>query len=76
MAGAYLMALMGILFMVGARFVVENGAGPREMLIAGVAFWIGAGFQNGDVFADRLGAWCGRAARQRHGGGRPSPPSS
>ena len=58
-AGAYLMALMGILFMVGARFVVENGAGPREMLIAGVAFWIGAGFQNGDVFADRLGAWWG-----------------
>ena len=58
-AGAYLMALMAILFMVGARFVVANGAGPREMLIAGVSFWIGVGFQNGDIFADRLGAWWG-----------------
>ena len=56
---AYLMVLMAILFVLGARLVVQDNAGSRGAIIAGVSFWIGAGFQNGAIFADRLGEWWG-----------------
>ena len=56
---AYIMVLMALLFMLGARLVVQSGAGFRGAMIAGVSFWIGIGFQNREVFADRLGEWWG-----------------
>ena len=56
---AYLMVLIAILFMLGARLVVQDGMGYRGAIVAGVSFWIGVGFQNRAIFADRLGEWWG-----------------
>ena len=56
---AYLMVLIAILFMLGARLVMQDGMGYRGAIIAGVSFWIGVGFQNRAIFADRLGEWWG-----------------
>ena len=56
---AYLMVLIAILFMLGARLVMQDGMSHRGAIIAGVSFWIGVGFQNRAIFADRLGEWWG-----------------
>ena len=48
--GAYVTVLLAILFMVGLKMVVQDGADYRKSLIAGIAFWIGVGFQSGEIF--------------------------
>ena len=58
-AGAYTIVLMSTLFVLGMRVVVEDGVDYRKGIVAGVGFWIGLGFQNELIFADRLGAWSG-----------------
>ena len=46
---------LGILFVQGMRIVVADGMDHRKATIAGVTFWVGVGFQNGWIFADKLG---------------------
>ena len=50
--GAYATLLMGLLFMQGMKIVVQDGIDYRKAVVAGLAFWIGVGFQNGAIFAD------------------------
>ena len=52
---AYVLVLLALLFVQGMKLVVHNGAHYRNAMIAGLAFWIGLGFQNGLIFADLLG---------------------
>ena len=47
---AYLVVLMATMFLVGMKMVVQGGMDHRNGLIAGVAFWLGAGFQYGAIF--------------------------
>ena len=54
-AAAYLLVLISLLFVQGMKIVIENGVDYRKAAVAGLAFWIGVGFQNGWVFADQLG---------------------
>ena len=56
---AYATVLLALLFVLGMRIVVQGGVDYRKATIAGVAFWVGAGFQNQVIFADRLGEWWG-----------------
>ena len=56
---AYATALLALLFVLGMRVVVQGGVDYRKATIAGVAFWIGVGFQNQAIFADHLGEWWG-----------------
>lgn len=49
---AYLVVLMATLFVIGMKMVVQGGIDYRKALIAGVAFWEGAGFQNGLIFPE------------------------
>ena len=57
-AGVYFVILMAMLFLAGARTVLQDGFDVRNATIAGLAFWIGVGTQNQAIFADRLsGAW-------------------
>ncbi len=57
-AGIYLMVLMAVLFLTGARTVLQDGFDLRTATIAGLAFWVGVGAQSQAIFADRLhGAW-------------------
>ena len=47
---AYLVVLMATLFVIGMKMVVQGGVDYRKGVIAGVAFWMGVGFQNGVIF--------------------------
>ncbi len=56
--GVYFVIMMGLLFVAGARMVLQDGFDVRNATIAGLAFWIGVGAQNQAIFADQLhGAW-------------------
>ena len=41
------------------RIVVQGGVDYRKVTIAGVAFWIGVGFQSKVIFAEHFGEWWG-----------------
>ena len=57
--GAYVTVLLALLFVVGMRVVVQDGVDYRKAMIAGIAFWIGVGFQAQAIFAEYLGEWWG-----------------
>ncbi len=52
---AYVMVLLGMLFVQGMKIVVQDGLDYRKGLVVGIAFWLGVGFQNQAIFADQLG---------------------
>ena len=54
-AAAYLILLIGLLFVQGMKLVVEDGLNHRKAAVVGLSFWIGVGFQNQVIFADLLG---------------------
>ena len=39
----------------GMRIVIADGMDHRKATICGLTFWVGVGFQNGWIFADKLG---------------------
>ncbi len=54
-AAAYITVIMAMLFVLGMRIAVQDGIDYRKSVVVGVAFWLGVGFQNQQVFADLLG---------------------
>ena len=54
-AGAYLLSIVGLLFVGGIRTAIQGGLGSREAVILGVAFAVGAGIEQGTLIADLLG---------------------
>ena len=52
---AHATVFLGILFVQGMRIVIGDGMDHRKAMITGVTFWVGVGFQNGWIFADKLG---------------------
>ena len=55
----YLAILMAMLFLVGIKVLLQDGIDHRKGLIAGVAFWIGVGFQNGMIFPEFASGFAG-----------------
>ena len=53
-AGAYLTVVMALTFVRGMTEIVQGGMDHRKGLVAGVAFWVGAGCQNGMIFPGLL----------------------
>ena len=54
----YMLILMSILFMEGVRTVFQGGIDQKKIIVAGVSFWIGIGFENGYIFPELLdGLW-------------------
>ena len=51
---AYVTLLMGLLFMQGMQIIMQDQFDYRKAVIAGLAFWIGTGFQNQVIFAEML----------------------
>ena len=49
-AAAYIVVLLGMLFVQGMRLVVRNGLDHRTAAVAGVSFWLGVAFQHGWIF--------------------------
>ena len=58
-AAAYITVLLAMLFVLGMRMVVRDGADAKKAVIVGVSFWVGVGFQNQVIFADQLGDFWG-----------------
>ena len=56
--GAYIVVLIAILFVLGLEMVAQDGIDYRKATIIGVSFWIGAGFQSGQIPSDYFG-WAG-----------------
>ena len=54
-AAAYITVLLGLLFVQGMKIVIQDGVDHKKAVVAGVAFWLGAGFQNQWIFGDLLG---------------------
>ena len=58
-AAAYLTVLLAMLFVLGMKIVVQDGIDYRNGVVAGVAFWIGVGFQNGLIFPEYAAEFAG-----------------
>ena len=56
--GAYIVVLIAILFVLGLEMVAQDGIDYRKATIIGVSFWVGAGFQSGQIPSDYFG-WAG-----------------
>ena len=54
-AAAYITVLIGMLFVQGMKIIVQDGVDHRKAAVAGLAFWIGSGFQNQWIFPDLVG---------------------
>ena len=58
-AAAYIGVLLMMLFVVGMKVTVQDGIDYRKGLVAGAAFWIGVGFQNGWIFPEYASEFAG-----------------
>ena len=58
--GAYIIVLIAILFVLGLEMVTQDGIDYRKATIIGVSFWIGAGFQSGQIPSEYFGGWAGQ----------------
>ena len=54
-AAAYMIVLIALLFVQGMRIVVRGGVDHRKVIVVGLSFWLGVGFQNGAIFPDQVG---------------------
>ncbi len=54
-AGAYLVLLIGLLFVQGMKIIISDGVDHRKAAIVGLSFWAGVGFTNGQIFDGSLG---------------------
>ena len=55
--GAYLLVILGVLFVLGMQVVIQDGVDYRKAVLVGVSFWVGAGFQNDLFFSEYLNDW-------------------
>ncbi len=53
--GIYLMTIMGMLFVEGARNVLQDGLDYRKSIVVAVSFSLGVGFQSQDLFSEVAG---------------------
>ena len=58
--GAYIMVVFGLIFTQGMRILFQEGIDRQYSLIAGLAFWIGAGIQFQAIFPAYLATPMGR----------------
>ena len=58
-ACAYIMVLLAMLFVVGMKIVVGEGLDYRKGIVAGVAFWFGAGCQFDLIFPSFIETFAG-----------------
>ncbi|MCY4644986.1 MAG: purine/pyrimidine permease [Bacteriovoracales bacterium] len=56
-AAAYMAILITALFFLGMKMCVQNCRHYHQSLIVGISFWVGAGFENNQIFSSHLGPW-------------------
>ena len=62
-AAAYLTVLLAMLFVLGIKIVAQDGIDYRKGIVAGVAFWVGVGFQSGVIFPEIFSEFAGGILR-------------
>ena len=55
----YTVVVLSVLFVLGMKVVVQDGIDYRKGIVAGVAFWVGTGFQQQWIFPEALGPYWG-----------------
>ena len=60
---AYVAVMMAMLFVIGMKLVIQDGIDYRKGVVAGVAFWVGVGFQNGMIFPEHVSEFAGGLLR-------------
>ena len=58
-SGGFLTVLLAMLFLIGIKVLLQDGLDYRKGLIAGIAFWIGVGFQTDMIFPAQVSAFAG-----------------
>ena len=53
-ASAYIVVLVGLLFVQGMQLVMRDRVDYRTATVAGVSFWVGVAFQNGWIFPELI----------------------
>ena len=53
-AAAYIVVLVGLLFVRGMQLVLRDGLDHRKAALAGVSFWLGVAFQHGWIFPELI----------------------
>ncbi len=56
---AFITVTMATIFIIGMKVIVQDGVDLRKGMIAGVAFWIGVGFQYHSVFIEQVPEFAG-----------------
>ena len=54
-AAAYVVVLLGLLFVQGMKIVIPDGVDHRKAVVVGLSFWLGTAFQNKWLFPGLLG---------------------
>ncbi len=55
---AYVIVMLGLLFVEGMKIILQDGIDVRRATVVGVSFWLGMGFQHGQIFPELLtGTW-------------------
>ena len=54
-AAAYVILLLGLLFVQGMKIIIQDGVDHKKAAVAGLAFWVGTAFQNQWIFPELLG---------------------
>ena len=52
--GAYAMVIISVLFMLGTRIVLQDGMDYRKATVVGFSFWVGIGFESGQIPTEGL----------------------
>jgi len=60
---AFITITMATIFILGIKMIVQDGLDYRKGLIAGIAFWLGVGFQNGVIFPEYVLGFAGGLLR-------------
>jgi NCS2 family nucleobase:cation symporter-2/xanthine permease XanP len=55
--GAYIVVLLVLLFMHGLKLAIQDGLSYENVLIIGLSFWLGVGFQQKALFYDQMPSW-------------------
>ena len=58
-SGGFLTVLLAMLFLIGIKVLLQDGLDYRKSLTAGIAFWIGVGFQIDMIFPEYVSTFAG-----------------
>ncbi len=56
---SYIAIIIGLLFVVGMKIIIQDGVSYRKALVVGISFWVGVGFQSNQIFPQIVEGFAG-----------------